>query len=837
MNAPGHWADDSRFTAASAAFRGFFTELREAFIERDAVFTQLELALLCREHVLIIGPPGTAKSAIAGAVLGRIVDEKTGRPSLFSKQMAENTVQTDLIGPVDFKVLTETGRTEHLTEEGMLGAVHAFLDEVFDGRDMLLRSILNVLHERELKHGRKVTPGRCECAVMTSNRYLSEVLQRSPEALQAFADRISFICFTPKSFARRSSRGQMLHRAQAGQRPALHARLTLQQLDLLQEAVEAVEVPPLVAEGMEELSDALERELVAQVARLPDYVPTKYFSQRSMVKALWALKAIVVRDRLYRRPERRLVAEPGDLEQLRHFFLLGGPVEAELDALLKVAADPRERAQLDIIRVEHKAFATVYARLTPSSGQSVERELNELKLNDDVAGAQSQVANWSPAVASTTARALRDKLVPGPRHPDNRKLLLRGAEFLVTALETRLQRGVPSDARGGVAMLGSIGDVFELASRVPELQPRLPAISRSIQEFAHQSGSLIALAAEGSEFEDKLGLEAITGLANNLAEELERAAEIAQLASHHAQEKFEALRKHLAACKERCGVALRRRATRALAQPSGKKVEPLAQLTADSKRLRELERALVLLSPTHAGLRAEFLAPVAEQYARAVLSQPVQRLEASQATLQAVIDDIRREGAASEPAIRAAAPEFERRISAYVQKLDAPAAAAPESQRALTGEAYTAYRTVVAAQILEGEGAALTRITQMLREAAASPLPPELLQHVATVELRAVEVRLGYLVGWWQATQQGIASQGVKTAAEADRGFDLLVKSRFPQLITREGELVRIGTAIERLSAADGDRAEGLRNTIGQLQDAFARFARTLLDMRQPKRA
>ncbi len=87
---------------------------------------------------------------------------------MFSKQLAENTVQTDLIGPVDFKVLTETGRTEYVTDDGMLGAHHAFLDEVFDGRDMLLRRILNVLHERELKHGRKVTPGKCECALMTS---------------------------------------------------------------------------------------------------------------------------------------------------------------------------------------------------------------------------------------------------------------------------------------------------------------------------------------------------------------------------------------------------------------------------------------------------------------------------------------------------------------------------------------------------------------------------------------------------------------------------------------------------------------------------------------------
>lgn len=256
------------FAPLAASFRRFFDELREAFLEREWLFTQLELALLCREHVLIIGPPGTAKSAIASAVLGRILDETTSAPSLFSKQLAENTVQTDLIGPVDFKVLTETGRTEHLTEEGMLGAVHAFLDEVFDGRDMLLRSILNVLHERELKHGRKVTPGRCECAVMTSNRYLSEVVARSPETLQAFADRISFICFTPKSFARRSSRAQMLSRAQRDERVVLRERLTLQQLDGLQHLVALVEVPPLVAEGLEQLADTLERELLAQVVKL-----------------------------------------------------------------------------------------------------------------------------------------------------------------------------------------------------------------------------------------------------------------------------------------------------------------------------------------------------------------------------------------------------------------------------------------------------------------------------------------------------------------------------------------------------------------------------------------
>lgn len=841
MNAPSHWADDARFTESSAAFRGFFSELKEAFVERESLFTQLELALLCKEHVLIIGPPGTAKSAIAGAVLGRIVDEKTGKPSLFSKQLAENTVQTDLIGPVDFKVLTETGRTEHLTEEGMLGAVHAFLDEVFDGRDMLLRSILNVLHERELKHGRKVTPGRCECAVMTSNRYLSEVLQRSPETLQAFADRISFICFAPKSFARRSSRGQMLNRAQTGQRPALHARLTLQQLDVLQEAVEAVEVTALVAEGMEELADSLEKDLLSQVAKLPDYVPTKYFSQRSMVKALWVLKAIVVRDRLYRRPERRLVAEPADLEMLQHFFLLGGPIEAELDSLLKISADPRERAQLEIIRVEHKTFTQAYAKLAPSMQQSLERESADLRAVEELDAAEGQTRAWTASVASTTARSLRDKLVPGPRHPDNRRPLLRAAELLLTAMDARATKGMAGqgEGRGGIAMLGSFGDVLELARRVPELQPRLPEIARGVAEFGRQAALMIALAAEGSEFEEGMRLDGVTGLASNLAEELERIAELVQVAGTITPEVMEPMRVHLAVIRERTAVALRRRATRTFnqSQATARKGEPLELLTSDSRRLRDLERALVELSARHKGLRSELLAPLAAQYARDVVTvQPFQKLEQLQRLLQGVIDNLVREGATADGALRVSRDELERRVRAYASGLAPQKLVAPESARVLTGEAYTFYRTQLSAQAVEGELNALAAIDGLLKGAEAAPLPPEVRELIANAEVSSVGVRVRYLWSWWSLVERNLPEpKTLKAGAEADKTFDALVKSRFPMMVTREGEFVRLGAALTRLGGEGGQRGDvvrSLQDEVKQCEDAFVHFSRDLMDSR-----
>src|ERR1700729_2111089 len=121
--------DPQRLEAAGTRFVAFFNELGRTFVEREELLAQVALALLSREHVLMTGPPGTAKSGVASAVLGRIVDEKTGEPSVFSRQFTESTVQTDLVGPLDFKTLMQTGHTEHFTDEGMLGAVHAFLDE------------------------------------------------------------------------------------------------------------------------------------------------------------------------------------------------------------------------------------------------------------------------------------------------------------------------------------------------------------------------------------------------------------------------------------------------------------------------------------------------------------------------------------------------------------------------------------------------------------------------------------------------------------------------------------------------------------------------------------
>ena len=835
-----------RFAESAEAFRRFFIELKEAFLERDALFTQIELALLCREHVLIIGPPGTAKSAVASAVLGRITDETTNKPSLFSKQLAENTVQTDLIGPIDFKVLTETGRTEYLTDDGMLGAHHAFLDEVFDGRDMLLRSILNVLHERELKHGRKVTPGRCECAIMTSNRYLSEVVARSPETLQAFADRISFICFCPKSFARKSSRTQMLLRASEGQRVALKSRLTLQQLDVLQDMVSAVEIPGQMAEGIELLAEALERELLIQVVKLPDYVPTKYFSQRSIVKALWALKAVVVRDKILRRPERRLVAQPDDLAMLRYFFLLGGPPPAELEQLLKAVADPRERAQLEIIRVEHKAFDDALAKIEPNLEGGVEREATELAMKEDISAAEAATRSWNPAVGSTVSRSLREKLVPGPRHRENRVPLVNAALNLVGGMEQRLQRGMAGqgEGRGGVALLGSFGDVVELARSVPELQVRLPQLARNISEFCKQAAQMIALSAEGTEYDDALKLEGLTGLAANLSEELSRIVELLQIVGVWAPEAVADGRALVYQSRERVAVALRRRASRTFQASRTRKGDPLDALAIDSRRLRELEQALVELSPQQRGLRQELLSPLGDGYARDVVATaPFTRLEQLSRAITTVVDNLRREGCAVEPTLLASRKTLEDRIASYAAGIaKAPAVQHPDVQQVMGGEAYLIYRQQLAANAPDGELSALQSLETLLGPATPKRqrfFGPAVRDSLSMAELSSLANRIRFLRSWLSQLLGSLpAPEEMSGRGEADKAFDKLVKSRFPMLATKEGELVRLQAGVGRLVEEPGERGDAARKldqALRGIAEDFASFSKRLLEARAAK--
>jgi len=98
--------------------------LSQGLLEREDQARALLLALLSGEHVLLIGPPGTAKSALARRLHGLV----GGR--WFERLLTRFTVPEELFGPLSLEAL-DHGRYEREIDGYLPAADVAFLDEVF----------------------------------------------------------------------------------------------------------------------------------------------------------------------------------------------------------------------------------------------------------------------------------------------------------------------------------------------------------------------------------------------------------------------------------------------------------------------------------------------------------------------------------------------------------------------------------------------------------------------------------------------------------------------------------------------------------------------------------
>jgi MoxR-like ATPase len=116
-------------------------ELNSAYLERREVIRGLLVGLLARQHVLLLGPPGTAKSALAEDICSRI----GGR--YFRWLLARTSTPEELFGPVSLKAL-ENDSYRRVTSGKLPEADIAFLDEIWKCNSAVLNSLLTVVNER-----------------------------------------------------------------------------------------------------------------------------------------------------------------------------------------------------------------------------------------------------------------------------------------------------------------------------------------------------------------------------------------------------------------------------------------------------------------------------------------------------------------------------------------------------------------------------------------------------------------------------------------------------------------------------------------------------------------
>ncbi|MEA2624698.1 MAG: MoxR-like ATPase [Candidatus Binatota bacterium] len=135
---------------AIETLRGIRDELNQTFVERAEVIEGALAALLSRSHVLLIGPPGTAKSMLADELCRRIEGAV-----YFQWLLTKFTTPEEIFGAVSLAAL-ERDEYRRVTDAKLPRAHLAFLDEVFKANSSILNAILTVVNERLFHNGRAI---------------------------------------------------------------------------------------------------------------------------------------------------------------------------------------------------------------------------------------------------------------------------------------------------------------------------------------------------------------------------------------------------------------------------------------------------------------------------------------------------------------------------------------------------------------------------------------------------------------------------------------------------------------------------------------------------------
>ena len=215
-------------------------ELKQIFLERAELIDGALAALLSSHHVLIIGPPGTAKSMLSDELCRRIEGA-----NYFQWLLTRFTTPEEVFGAVSLKAL-EQDDYRRVTHRKLPDAHIAFLDEIFKANSSILNALLTLINERLFHNGKEVTAVPLLTLFGASNELPEE------EELTALYDRF-LVRFVVNYIAEDFRFLRMLESPPQNERTCL----TLGELQELQAAARDVTIPSHAYRSIADIRRAL----------------------------------------------------------------------------------------------------------------------------------------------------------------------------------------------------------------------------------------------------------------------------------------------------------------------------------------------------------------------------------------------------------------------------------------------------------------------------------------------------------------------------------------------------------------------------------------------------
>ncbi len=217
-------------------------ELKQMFLERGELIDGALSALLSSQHLLIIGPPGTAKSMLADEICRRI--EGAG---YFQWLLTRFTTPEEVFGAVSLRAL-EQDDYRRVTSRKLPEAHIAFLDEIFKSNSSILNAILTLINERLFHNGKEVARVPLLTLFGASNELPED------DELMALYDRF-LLRFVVGYIAEDFRFLRMLQAAPAAERTTL----TLAELGAMQSEARALPIPDYIYRAIADIRRELKK--------------------------------------------------------------------------------------------------------------------------------------------------------------------------------------------------------------------------------------------------------------------------------------------------------------------------------------------------------------------------------------------------------------------------------------------------------------------------------------------------------------------------------------------------------------------------------------------------